>query len=48
MVMIPRKIESGMDTTNDRRMTKNGPMYERTMNGKDWFHYLLYKDGNEI
>jgi hypothetical protein len=48
MVMIPRKIESGMDTTNDRRMTENGPIYERRMDGKDWFNYSLYRDGNEI
>jgi hypothetical protein len=33
MVMIPRKIESGMDTTDDRRMTENGPMMAtRSMN----------------
>ena len=39
MVMIPRKIESGMDTTNDRRMTENGPIYERRMEGRGWFNY---------
>jgi hypothetical protein len=40
MVMIPRKIESGMDIMDDRRMTKNGPKYERRMDGRDWFLYL--------
>jgi hypothetical protein len=43
-----KEIESGTDTRNDRRMTENGPIYERRMDGKDWFHYLLYKDDNEI
>jgi hypothetical protein len=37
-----------MDATTDRRMTENGPIYERRLEGREWFHYILYKDSNEI
>jgi hypothetical protein len=47
-----KEIESGMDTRNDRRMTENGPIYERKKDGGHGIgsitYCTLYKDGYDI